>query len=106
LSLKAVKRPLVLFFGRATFADNTKYLYLAMLQAATGCDVLWCTQHKPLLAELTANGLPCHDLGGDPKKTCNILLEASVAVFCENPATALGLNSTFSGCLAGAQTWT
>ncbi len=103
LSQKVAKRPLVLFFGRATFSDNTKYLFLATRRAALGCDVVWCSQHKPLLAELAARGFACHDLGGDPKKTCNLFLDAAVAVFCENPATALGLNTAFSGCLAGAQ---
>jgi CDP-glycerol glycerophosphotransferase len=103
LSQKTAKRPLVLFFGRPTFADNTKYLFLATRRAAIGCEVVWCGTSKPLLAQLGAQGFACHDMTGEPRKTCNLFLHASVAVFCENPAAALGLNSAFSGCLAGAQ---
>lgn len=103
LAQKVVKRPLVLFFGRATFSDNTKYLYLATVKAAIGCDVLWCSPHKPLLAELRAHDLPCFDMTADGRQTCNLFLEAAVAVFCENPAAALSLNTAFSGCLAGTQ---
>jgi CDP-glycerol glycerophosphotransferase (TagB/SpsB family) len=93
----------VLFFGRATISDNTKYLYLATVKAAIGCEVLWCAADARLLAELRAHGLPCFDLAADGRQTCNVLLEAAVVVFCENPAAALGLHSTFSGCIAGAQ---
>src|SRR5205085_105156 len=52
LSQRTLKRPLVLFFGRPTFADNTKYLYLAALKANTGCEVIWCGFNKPLLTQL------------------------------------------------------
>jgi hypothetical protein len=103
LSQKTAKRPLVVFFGRATFSDNTKYLYLATVKAAIGCDVVWCASNKLLAAELLSCGLSCLELGADTRQTCNVLLEAAVAVFCENPASALGLSSVFSGCLAGAQ---
>jgi CDP-glycerol glycerophosphotransferase len=103
LSHKTVKRPLVLFFGRPTFADNAKYLYLATLRAATGCEVVWCGYSRSLLAELHQHGLPCFDLAQDFRTTCTLLLEAAVAVFCESPKTALADTGAFSGCLAGAQ---
>jgi CDP-glycerol glycerophosphotransferase (TagB/SpsB family) len=103
ISQRVAKRPLVLFFGRGTFSDNTKYLFLATTKAATGCEVVWCSFNKPLVADLRAHGLRSFDLTADGKQTCNLLLDASVAVFCENPGAALGLSTVFSGCLAGAQ---
>ena len=103
LSQKIAKRPLVLFFGRQTFSDNTKYLFLALTEARIGCEVVWCTFSKPLLATLSAHGLRGFDLTADGRQSCNLLLDAAVAVFCENPAAALALNASFSGCLAGAQ---
>src|ERR1041385_598852 len=78
LSHKIVKRPLVVFFGRPTFSDNTKYLFLATRKAAAGCEVIWAGFHKPLLAALRAKGFDCLDLAGDPRQVCNVLLEAAV----------------------------
>jgi hypothetical protein len=103
LSQKVAKRPLVLFFGRPTFSDNTKYLFLATAKAAIGCEVVWCTFSKTLAETLRKHRLPCFDVTADVRKSCNLFLEAAVAVFCENPAAALSLNAMFSGCLAGAQ---
>ncbi len=103
LSQKVVKRPLILFFGRPTFSDNTKYLFLATVQAATDCEVIWCSFSQPLLAQLAAHGLPCFDMSADLRKTCNLFLEASVVVFCENLAAALGWSTVLAGALAGAQ---
>jgi CDP-glycerol glycerophosphotransferase (TagB/SpsB family) len=103
LSRHTVKRPIVLFFGRATFSDNTKYLYLAAAQAMADHDVIWCTWSKALFAQLTKHGLKAFDVGADPLKSTNLFLYASVAVFCENPAAALYLNSALSGCLDGAK---
>jgi CDP-glycerol glycerophosphotransferase (TagB/SpsB family) len=103
LSRKTLKRPLVVFFGRATFADNTKYLFLHAARTLRDHDVVWCTWSKPLAAQLAARGLKCFDLGADAGATFKFLLHAAVAVFCENPAAALNLNSHLCGCLAGAQ---
>lgn len=103
LSQKIPKRPLVLFFGRPTFSDNSKYLFLATARAAANLEVVWCTFSKPLAASLAARGLKAFDVSADTRQTCQLLLHASVAVFCENPATALGLSSLLCGCLAGAQ---
>jgi CDP-glycerol glycerophosphotransferase len=103
LSLKMAKRPRIVFFGRTSFSDNTKYLFLAAAQAGLEAEVVWCTWCKPLYAQLVARGIRAFDLSADFRQTCTFLLEASVAVFCENPATALALSSVVSGCLAGAE---
>lgn len=103
LSQKTVKRPIVLFFGRATFSDNTKYLYLATAKAMPDHEVVWCTAHKPLVAELARHGLKVFDFSADPLRTLNLFLHTAVAVFCENPAAALSLTSSLSGVLDGAK---
>ena len=103
LSRKTTKQGRVLFFGRPTFSDNTKYLYLAALRSCPGYEVIWCSWSKALMAQLTEHGLPCFDLTADMRASMNLLMSASVAVFCENPNAALGRSSVLSGCLAGAQ---
>ncbi len=103
LSRKTYKRPLVLFFGRSTFSDNTKYLYLEAVRSLGDCDVVWCTSHPPLAAELAAHGLPCLDMTADPAVTTRELLQCSVAVFCENMLSAFHFNPALAGALAGAQ---
>jgi CDP-glycerol glycerophosphotransferase len=103
LSRKTAKKPVVLFFGRPTFSDNTKYLYLAALKANRGYDVVWCAWSPSLLKQLRGHGLKCFDLTADLRESMNLLLTAAVAVFCENPNAALGRSNVFSGCLAGAQ---
>ena len=103
LSRKTPKKPIVLFFGRPTFADNTKYLYLAARRSLPGHDVIWCTWSAALLAQLRGHGLKAIDLTADLRESMNLLISASVAVFCETPNAALGRSNVFSGCLAGAQ---
>src|SRR5690349_4549585 len=65
LSRKLRKRPLVLFFGRSTFADNSKYLFLRAAAQPRGYDIAWCTINPQLTAELQARGLPCLLLSQD-----------------------------------------
>jgi len=103
LSLKTYKRPLVLFFGRSTFSDNTKYLYLDTLQAARDYDVLWCAATPALAKELSAHGLPVLDMTADLKATVRTLLHCSVAVFCENMMSTFSGSLALAGALAGAQ---
>ncbi len=103
LSRRIRKRPLVLFFGRATFADNTKYLYLRSLAAPRGWQVMWCTTSKPLAASLAANGLPCQLIGASDDRSIDLLLHAAVAVFTLNPFESVSLSLALLGCLAGAQ---
>lgn len=103
LSRKTYKRPLVLFFGRNTFSDNTKYLYLEAVRSLSDCDVVWCTANPALAAQLTAHGLPCLDMTADQAVTTRELLQCSVAVFCENMLSAFHFNPALAGALAGAQ---
>lgn len=103
LSRKTPKKPIVLFFGRPTFSDNTKYLYLAASRANRGYKAVWCAWSPSLLKQLRGHGLECFDLTADLRESMNLLISASVAVFCENPNAALGRSNVFSGCLAGAQ---
>lgn len=103
LSTKVKKRPLVLFFGRASFADNSKYLFLHALSAGRGYDVLWCTHSPELALQLTERGLPCLLLGLDADATIDTLLHAAVAVFTLNPCESVGMSQPLLGCLAGAR---
>lgn len=102
LSTKTRKRPLVLFFGRSTFSDNSKYLYLRALAGARGYEVLWCAQDGPLAEQLAARGLPCLAMDKDPQRTLDTLLHAGVAVFTVNPFESVGLSPDRLACLAGA----
>lgn len=103
LSHKVRKRPLVLFFGRSTFSDNTKYLFLEAVNSASDYDVQWCTWSETLAAQLRAHDLPCLLLGDDQAVTIRELLQCSVAVFCENMLSAFIANPALAGALAGAQ---
>ena len=103
LSRKVEKKPIVLFFGRKTFSDNTKYLYLACVRANPSFQVMWCTWDKNLHDTLKQFDLPCMLLNQDLKTSTTLLLEAAAAVFCENPYVALQGLPMFRGCLAGAK---
>ena len=97
------KRRVVLYFGRATFADNTKYLFLRDVARERNHEVLWCSFEPPLIASLKAQGLPCVDMSADIDRTIDLLLHAAVAVFCVNPAESLKGSYSLNGCLAGAK---
>lgn len=103
LSLKLKKRPLVLFFGRTTFADNSKYLFLRAAAQSRGYDVVWCTINGALAAQLHAQNLPCLKLDEDVDLTLDLLLHAAVAVFTLNPLESVGMSQPMLGCLAGAK---
>ncbi|NVP55653.1 CDP-glycerol glycerophosphotransferase family protein [Mycoplana rhizolycopersici] len=103
ISRRVRKRRVVLYFGRSTFSDNTKYLYLADLARSAGHEVLWCTFDKSLETALKDAGLPCFNLMDDINRTIDLLMHAAVAVFCVNPSESLrGLYSMYA-CLAGAR---
>jgi len=103
MSRRTRKRRLVLFFGRATFADNTKYLYLKALASARNYEVMWCSFDADLVQSLAARGLPCIQLAQDIDRSIDLLLHAAVAVFCVNPNESLKGSYSFNGCLAGAK---
>src|SRR5689334_14360454 len=86
LSKRVKKRPVVLFFGRSTFSDNTKYLYLAALMKERSYEVYWCTPHDALSTQLNDSGLPCLPLAANIDLSIDTLLHAAVAVFCVNPS--------------------
>ena len=102
LSKRVKKRPVVLYFGRATFSDNTKYLYLQALAAARSYEVYWCSGHDELIASLRAQGLPCLHLGEHIDVSIDMLLHAAVAVFCVNPNESVRNMATLVPCLDGA----
>jgi CDP-glycerol glycerophosphotransferase len=104
LSRRVPKRRLVLYFGRSTFADNTKYLYLRDVARQKGHEALWCTIEPDLARDLRDHGLPSVDLTEDVDRSIDLLLHAAVAVFCVNPAESLRGSESLYACLAGART--
>lgn len=103
ISQRVRKRRLVLFFGRDTFSDNSKYAYLCALARTSNQQVLWCGFDPTLLDMLRKNGLPCFDLGADLDASIDLLLHAAVAVFCVNPNESLRGSAPFVACLDGAR---
>ena len=89
LSRRVKKRPVVLFFGRNTFSDNTKYLYLRAVAEKRSYDVLWCTFEPELTKALRGAGLPVHVLAEDIDRSIDLLMHAAVAVFSVNPSESL-----------------
>lgn len=102
LSQRVRKRPLVLFFGRRSFSDNSKYLFLRAVAASRGYEVMWATPTAELAQALTAQGLPALSLKDDLQRSIDLLLHAAVAVFCLNPMESVGDTPALLGCLAGA----
>ena len=103
ISRRTRKRRVVLYFGRATFADNTKYLFLRDAARERGHEVYWCSFETSLIEQLRAANLPCVHLGDNIDRTIDLLLHAAVAVFCVNPAESLRGAFSLNGCLAGAR---
>jgi CDP-glycerol glycerophosphotransferase len=103
LSQRVKKRPVVLFFGRNTFSDNSKYLYLHALAREHQYEVLWCSFDATLLAQLAQHGLPVFNLGENTDRTLDLLLHAAVAVFCINPTESLRGSFALNGALHGAR---
>ncbi|MFP7609965.1 hypothetical protein [Serratia quinivorans] len=65
ISVKKKKKMRVLFFGRDTFSDNSKFLYLYMLEHYPHLDIYWCSSDPALLNTLQSKGLPCYDLSAN-----------------------------------------
>jgi CDP-glycerol glycerophosphotransferase (TagB/SpsB family) len=103
LSQRVKKRPVVLFFGRNTFSDNAKYLYLHALAREHDYEVLWCSFDTTLLAQLAQFSLPVFHLGENAERSLDLLLHAAVAVFCVNPAESLQGSFALNGALHGAR---
>ena len=92
-----------MFFGRSTFADNTKYLYLSALARERNYEVYWCTPHDSLASQLNEAGLPCLHLAANVDLSIDTLLHAAVAVFCVNPNESLRGSFALTACLDGAK---
>jgi CDP-glycerol glycerophosphotransferase len=103
MSERTRKRRLVLFFGRATFSDNTKYLYLKALSQERHYEVRWCSFDDALIAMLQSQGLPCMHMARNIDLTIDALMHCAVAVFCVNPNESLKGSYSLNGCLAGAK---
>lgn len=104
LSKKINKQNIVLFFGRETFSDNTKYLYLKSLEEQTDFQSIWCSYDEHLIAALKDKHLPCHHISDDTiHETINLFLSAAVAVFSVNPSQSLCGNEALFSCLQGTQ---
>lgn len=102
ISKSKKKKPRILFFGRETFSDNSKYLYLHMVENYPNFEVVWCSCHAPLIETLKENNLPCFNLNKDLKASAQFILEAAVSVFCINPLDAVNANLVLLACLAGS----
>jgi len=103
ISRRMVKERLVVFFGRSTFSDNTKYVFLRALARGRDYDVVWATPHRRLAQELTLAGLPAFDLSADRDASLAVLLRAAVAVFCVNPLESTGGDHLLPAALDGAE---
>jgi CDP-glycerol glycerophosphotransferase len=102
ISQKKCKEKRILFFGRDTFCDNSKYLYLHMLEQHKEFEVIWCGKDDKLISMLEENNLPCFHLAKDLKLSCQFLLEAAISVHCINPIDALAGNLPMLACLSGS----
>lgn len=102
LSRAMRKRPLVVFFGRLDFSDNSKYAYLAAVARERDYDVLWATPSPALVERLTEAGLPVLDLAADPEAAVSTLLRAAVAVQCVNMNESTRFQRVFAAAVAGA----
>lgn len=103
LSINCKKKPIVLFFGRDNFSDNTKYLFLACQRSNPNFEYIWCCWNDKLHESLVERGLPTILLTKDHLKHIKLLLRASFAVFCQNPFTEVRGNMYLLSALAGAK---
>ncbi|MBF7978475.1 MULTISPECIES: CDP-glycerol glycerophosphotransferase family protein [Rahnella] len=102
VSERTPKRRTVLFFGRETFCDNSKYLFLHMVERCKDAEVIWVSTETHLIERLRENQLPCFDLTENYDRSVDLLLHAAVAVFCVNPSQSLVGNLPLFSCLSGA----
>lgn len=104
ISQRKTKDPVVLFFGRDSFSDNSKYLYLHAASSSKediGFVPIWCTYQQQEALDLQSKGLRALCLDRDINRTLQVLLSASVAVFCVNPQESLR-NPLFDAALEGS----
>ena len=102
VSLKKPKLPIVLYFGRDNFSDNSKYLYLDACRNNYGFQPVWCSFNTQLVKQLTDLNLSALDLTHNPAKNIAFLIKAPLCVFSISPNESLRI-STYTAALAGAQ---
>lgn len=81
------KQEHIVFLGRPSFCDNSKYLFLAALKY--GLPVIWCSVHDSLVSDLKQAGLPAHRLKRDEESFLK-LITASHVIHSVSPIEALG----------------
>jgi CDP-glycerol glycerophosphotransferase (TagB/SpsB family) len=102
VSQKKPKVPMVLFFGRDNFSDNSKYLFLDASRNNYGFEPLWCSFNPQLVQELLALNLNAVDLSINAGKNIAFLIKAPLCVFTISPNESLQI-SAYAAALAGAQ---
>lgn len=102
ISLKKPKSPIVLFFGRETFSDNSKYLYLDACRNNYGFAPVWCSFNTSVIEELRAQKLNALDLSQAPAKNIALLIKAALCVFSINPNESARISS-YIAALEGAK---
>jgi len=102
VSQKKRKIPVVLFFGRDNFSDNSKYLYLDACRNNYGFQPIWCSFNATLVKELQALNLNAIDLSQNIAQNIAFLIKAPLCVFSISPNESVRI-STYKAALAGAQ---
>ena len=102
VSQKKPKLPIVLFFGRDNFSDNSKYLFLDACRNNYGFQPIWCSFNSQLVKQLHEQKLNAVDLSVSPAKHIALLIKAPLCVFSISPNESLR-SSTYTAALAGAQ---
>lgn len=83
ISEKTKKTPIILFFGRHHFSDNSKYLFLNM-SARQDVLAIWCSSNTELCTRLADEGLHVLNMNGDVGQILSVFMQAAVAVHCIN----------------------
>jgi CDP-glycerol glycerophosphotransferase (TagB/SpsB family) len=102
VSLKKPKEPIILFFGREDFCDNSKYLYLDACANNYGFKPIWCSFNSNLIKHLQDHNFAVLDLNINPQGVISLLIKAPICVFCINPNESLRV-SAYKAALAGAK---
>jgi len=102
VSLKKPKIPVVLFFGRDNFSDNSKYLFLDASRNNYGFQPIWCSFNSGLVKQLLELNLNALDLTVNLAKNIAFLIKAPLCVYSISPNESLRI-STYKAALAGAQ---
>ncbi|MFT8896252.1 MAG: CDP-glycerol glycerophosphotransferase family protein, partial [Acetobacter sp.] len=100
ISKKNQKKPIILFFGRHNFSDNSKYLFLNM-SARQDVLAIWCSTNAELCTRLADEGLQTLNMNGSIGHILSIFTQAAVAVHCVNTFESVE-NTILRAALKGA----